>query len=297
MPYFQNQIVNGAVGPVRTFPAIRFSAAKSGRFPAPAPAPEAEIQCACRPPCISASPSDSTYQIPFFSPLLPRHDPISIWAITARAPRPAADPRTGRTFSTSNPSSAPPTSMRSSTSSRRSYMNCPSGVDARLASAWNKGIDAGVRRLAVRAVFIPRIPACPLTIKLATDPSERAHAATAPEVTGTPHDPHQIGPGNTWLDVSAYTTPALTHFRSPAARGVVRGPGESRLDLSTRQAIPYHRNKVLRTPRRGLRADEHADLLQPRIADHHLHPVRTYPQFRRRAQCAGGREVLLLIAA
>jgi hypothetical protein len=50
-------------------------------------------------------------------------------------------------------------------------------------------------------------------------------------VIGTPNDPHQIGPGNTWLDVSAYATPALHTFGN-SAPGVVRGPGETRLDLS-----------------------------------------------------------------
>ena len=71
----------------------------------------------------------------------------------------------------------------------------------------------------------------PLTIKVATDASGTNARSDRAEVIGTPHDPHQIGPGATWLDVTAFTSPAL-HTFGDAGVGTDRGPGEFRLDLS-----------------------------------------------------------------
>ena len=48
---------------------------------------------------------------------------------------------------------------------------------------------------------------------------------------GTPNDPHQIGPGAQFLDLSAYAVPAAHTFGNSGV-GVVRGPGMARLDLS-----------------------------------------------------------------
>ena len=71
----------------------------------------------------------------------------------------------------------------------------------------------------------------PLTIKVSTDASGTGARSDRAQVVGTPHDPHQIGPGATWLDVSAYASPAL-HTFGDSGVGVVRGPGEFRFDLS-----------------------------------------------------------------
>jgi hypothetical protein len=48
---------------------------------------------------------------------------------------------------------------------------------------------------------------------------------------GTPHDPHQIGPGALFLDPSAYGVPTAGTFGN-AGVGIVRGPGMNRFDLS-----------------------------------------------------------------
>ncbi len=106
----------------------------------------------------------------------------------------------------------------------------PFGRGRKYGTAWNKGIDAVLGGWQLGSIYTAHT-GLPLTIKLASDPSGTGARSYRANVIGTPHDPHQIGPGNTWLDVSAYATPALHTFGNSGV-GVVRGPGESRLDLS-----------------------------------------------------------------
>ncbi len=106
----------------------------------------------------------------------------------------------------------------------------PFGRGRKIGSAWNKGIDTVFGGWQLGGIYTAHT-GFPLTIKLASDPSGTGARSYRAQVVGTPHDPHQIGPGNTWLDVSAYATPAL-HTFGDSGPGVVRGPGESRLDLS-----------------------------------------------------------------
>lgn len=71
----------------------------------------------------------------------------------------------------------------------------------------------------------------PLTIKANTDPSNTGARSFRASVVGTPHDPHQFGPGVLYLDPSAYAVPGKYTFGN-AGPGVVRGPGLARVDLS-----------------------------------------------------------------
>ncbi len=106
----------------------------------------------------------------------------------------------------------------------------PFGRGRKMGTNWNKGVDAILGGWQLGSIFTYHT-GFPLTIKLASDPSGTGARSYRANVIGTPNDPHQIGPGNTWLDVSAYATPALHTFGN-SAPGVVRGPGETRLDLS-----------------------------------------------------------------
>ncbi len=106
----------------------------------------------------------------------------------------------------------------------------PFGRGRQFGKSWNRGIDAFVGGWQVGGVLTAHT-GFPLTIKVATDASGTNARSDRAEVIGTPHDPHQIGPGATWLDVTAFTSPAL-HTFGDAGVGTDRGPGEFRLDLS-----------------------------------------------------------------
>jgi len=71
----------------------------------------------------------------------------------------------------------------------------------------------------------------PLTIKMSGDPSGTGARSFRANVVGTPNNPHLIGPGVLYLDPSAYSAPTA-HTFGDAGPGVVRGPGETRLDLA-----------------------------------------------------------------
>ncbi len=106
----------------------------------------------------------------------------------------------------------------------------PFGKGLKHGTNWNRGVDALLGGWQLGA--IPTLhTGFPLTIKLANDPSGTNARSYRPNVIGTPNDPHQIGPGAEWLDISAYATPAKFTFGN-AGVGIVRGPGMARLDLS-----------------------------------------------------------------
>src|ERR1035437_9649577 len=71
----------------------------------------------------------------------------------------------------------------------------------------------------------------PLTIKYSGDSSGTGQRSYRANVVGTPNNLHLIGPGVLYLDPSAYAAPAA-HTFGDAGPGVVRGPGETRLDMS-----------------------------------------------------------------
>jgi len=84
----------------------------------------------------------------------------------------------------------------------------------------------------------------PLTIKLSSDPSGTSARSFRPNVIGTPHDPHQVGPGAEWLDISAYATPAKFTFGN-AGTGIVRGPGMERVDLSLAKQFHFTEKRFI----------------------------------------------------
>jgi len=106
----------------------------------------------------------------------------------------------------------------------------PLGRGRKYGTSWNKAVDGILGGWQLGSIYTAHT-GFPLTIKLASDPSGTGARSYRANVIGTPHDPHIVGPGNTWLDVTAYATPALHTFGNSGV-GVVRGPGESRLDLS-----------------------------------------------------------------
>ncbi len=71
----------------------------------------------------------------------------------------------------------------------------------------------------------------PLTIKYNADTSGTGQRSYRVNVNGTPNDPHNIGPGAEWLDISPYSAPVKGTYGDIGV-GTSRGPGMSRLDFS-----------------------------------------------------------------
>jgi hypothetical protein len=88
----------------------------------------------------------------------------------------------------------------------------------------------------------------PLTIKMSGDPSGTGARSFRPNVIGTPNDQHLIGPGVSFLDISAYAAPLAGTFGN-AGVGGVRGPGMKRLDYSLHKQfnVTEHKYFELRT--------------------------------------------------
>jgi len=106
----------------------------------------------------------------------------------------------------------------------------PFGRGRKFGGSWSRPVDALVGGWKLGLIYTAHT-GFPLTIKLASDPSGTAARSYRANVIGTPHDQHIVGPGNAWLDLSAYATPALHTFGNSGV-GVERGPGMSRADLS-----------------------------------------------------------------
>ena len=106
----------------------------------------------------------------------------------------------------------------------------PIGRNKTFGSSWNPFVDAVAGGWSLGGIFTKQT-GFPLTIKMSGDPSGTRARSFRANVIGTPNDPHQIGPGQLWLDPTAYAVPAPFTFGN-AGNGIVRGPGTTRFDLS-----------------------------------------------------------------
>jgi len=106
----------------------------------------------------------------------------------------------------------------------------PFGRGRKMGSNWNRGVDYALGGWQLGGVYTVRT-GFPLTIKTTTDSSGTGQRSFRANVIGTPHDPHNIGPGALYLDPSAYSAPTAGTFGN-AGVGIVRGPGLNQLNVS-----------------------------------------------------------------
>ncbi|HEY7208891.1 MAG TPA: carboxypeptidase regulatory-like domain-containing protein [Bryobacteraceae bacterium] len=106
----------------------------------------------------------------------------------------------------------------------------PFGAGRKYGSSWNRAVDAFLGGWQVGGIFTAHT-GFPLTIKMSGDPSGTLARSFRANVIGTPDDPHQIGPGELFLDPTAYAVPGAFTFGN-AGVGIVNGPGMIRFDFS-----------------------------------------------------------------
>ena len=172
------------------------------------------------------------------------------------------------------------------------YYELPFGRGKKFGAAWARPVDYVIGGWQMGGIFSAHT-GFPLTIKTTDRSGTLARSARA-NVVGTPNDSHIVGPGNHWLDVSAYAQPANNTFGN-SGPGVVRGPGATIFNLSLSKKFPVGEQQVVRTARRGIQPRQHAGLQQPDLADHHVVDVRRNLHHDGGAQHPDGREVLLLM--
>ena len=120
------------------------------------------------------------------------------------------------------------------------YYELPVGKGRKFGTAMAKPLDYVVGGWQMGGSFSAHT-GFPLTIK-ATDHSGTLARSARAQVIGTPHDSHIVGPGNHWLDVSAYAQAANFTFGN-AGPGVVRGPGAAIFNLSLSKRFPVTEHK------------------------------------------------------
>jgi hypothetical protein len=108
--------------------------------------------------------------------------------------------------------------------------NVPFGKGKKYGANMNRAVDGVLGGWQLGTIFTAHT-GFPLTIKVNPDPSGTGARSFRANVNGTPHDPHQIGPGALYLDPTPYSVPGPLTF-GDAGPGIVRGPGLMRLDLS-----------------------------------------------------------------
>jgi hypothetical protein len=125
------------------------------------------------------------------------------------------------------------------------YYELPFGKGRKFGSNLNRGVDAVLGGWEMGGNFSAHT-GFPLTIK-ATDRSNTLARSARANVIGVANDSHIVGPGNHWLDVSAYSQPVAFTFGN-AGTGTERGPGAAifNLSLSKRFAITEHKYFELR---------------------------------------------------
>lgn len=105
----------------------------------------------------------------------------------------------------------------------------PFGKGRNFGSNWNPVVNGILGGWQMGGIFSAHT-GFPLTIKANDKSGTNARSARA-TVIGTAHNSQIVGPGNHWLDVSAYQQPAVGTFGT-AGTGTERGPGLARFDLS-----------------------------------------------------------------
>jgi hypothetical protein len=114
------------------------------------------------------------------------------------------------------------------------FYELPFGKGKKFGSNWNRGADYLLGGWQMGGNFYAHT-GFPLTIKTTDRSGTLARSARA-NVIGSPNDSHIVGPGNHWLDISAYGQPSAFTFGN-AAPGLVRGPGLAIFNLSLTTAI------------------------------------------------------------
>jgi len=106
----------------------------------------------------------------------------------------------------------------------------PFGRGLHFGSNWGKAVDGVIGGWQLGGIYTAHT-GFPLTIKYNQDTSGTGQRSYRVNVVGAPHDLQQIGPGNEWLDISAYAAPPKGTYGNIGV-GTDRGPGMSRFDLS-----------------------------------------------------------------
>jgi hypothetical protein len=106
----------------------------------------------------------------------------------------------------------------------------PIGKGRRFGSAWGKAADGILGGWQLGGVYTAHT-GFPLTIKYNSDSSGTGQRSYRVNVVGTPSDLHQIGPGASYLDLSAYAAPTKGTYGN-IGTGTERGPGMSRFDMT-----------------------------------------------------------------
>jgi hypothetical protein len=120
------------------------------------------------------------------------------------------------------------------------YYELPFGKGKMFGSNWSRPLDYALGGWQMGGNFTAHT-GFPLTIK-ATDRSGTLARSARVNVIGTPNDSHIVGPGNHWLDGSAYQQPVAFTFGN-SAPGVTRGPGATIFNLSLSKRFPVTERK------------------------------------------------------
>jgi len=120
------------------------------------------------------------------------------------------------------------------------YYELPFGRGKKFGANWSRPVDYVIGGWQMGGNFSAHT-GFPLTIKTTDRSGTLARSARA-QVIGTPNDSHIVGPGNHWLDVSAYAQPANNTFGN-SGPGVVRGPGATIFNLSLSKRFPVGERK------------------------------------------------------
>jgi hypothetical protein len=108
-------------------------------------------------------------------------------------------------------------------------------------SSWNPVVDAVLGGWQLGGIFTAHT-GFPLTMKSSTDTSGTLSRGARADVVKAPSDPHNVGPGTKWLDITAFAPPRAGTFGNVGV-GTVRGPGMKRFDLSLGKKFPVKESK------------------------------------------------------